>query len=162
MASLTVKDALTALVDAAADVLDPTPQRIIVQPGLNVAWDGCECGQVWVRVKRLTPVYPKDHKGRVAPAGCGPIAWDAALGLGVIRCLAGMADDGTPPSDMDVTADGLAMLDDYLAVKDLLNSDLLTRIRPAITLRPAYWEPIGPEGDCAGGEWALNSRIDCG
>lgn len=144
----------------ATAALDPKPARSLIQVGSQVAWDECECGQLAVRVVSKTPVNPRSRRGG-GNAGvstlCGPVAWDARLGISIIRCVDGMSDDGSPPKDRVITADASVMLADEWALEKALQGLEVAGAVGVVQL--TTWNALGPEGQCAGGEWTAGLRV---
>lgn len=138
-----VMEAVRVQVTAA---LTPAPHRSTVAPGAEVAWDDT-CGQVWVRLVTARPRYAPSARGPAV--GC-PVGTDLFLGVGVVRCIAGMDSKGRPPTDAQVTADGQQAADDMQAVVGALAAWTPDGAMQG-TLRD--WTPLGPTGDAAGGEW---------
>ena len=124
-----------------------------VAPGASVAWDFCtgcdngKCGMGWVR---LASTYPSSTFPQPADdATCkSPLAF--SIEVGALRCMAGMGEDGEPPSEgdmlgtsLDLNADMLAL---HYAVECCFGSDMHA-------LEP--YQPVGPQGGCVGGLWVV-------
>lgn len=148
MATDQIGPILSAAVYAAADALYPRPTRILLQPGAEVAWDECCGGQLWGRVVRVS--------GRTKPGSgfnaCAILFWEVVLAVGVIRCVAVSAEDGTAPSDEAITADAWQFLSDLAAIQEAL----ACRVDLAGV---GDFTPLGPQGGCAGGEWQFTVRV---
>lgn len=121
---------------------------VTVQPGLEVAWDDVCPGLLWGRVVRLDAVMAAP-KANGEP--CGVSFWDVQLGLGVVRCVATVDRKGNPPTFAEVSANGEEMLLDIATTRDAI----LTIHNP----RVMTWQPLGPLGGGAGGEWITSHRI---
>lgn len=120
----------------------PAERIISVSPGEMVAWDDAEQGLLYVRVITVEP--------KLGPRGatnvlCGIESWRASAAIGVLRCAAGVTDNGFP-SAAQITDDGIEMTDDFTA---LMQAVLGSRFTHAV----AGWNPLGPEGYVHGGEW---------
>lgn len=147
---------LTVALACVADVLDPPVGRAVLAPGSAVAWDDCCDGQVWVRLISLVP--KPDPTGLSTP--CGPSIWVATLGIGVVRCVATVDDQGYAPPASALITDTLQMTADMTALSEAIQCCLAPQTGKTSMLR---WEPSGPEGGCAGGEWTITVLIDnCG
>lgn len=144
---------LAAILECAVDTLTDVPQRAFVAPGQEVAWD---CDQVWVRVVSVEPRYPTSSDSRYATSAtnCGPNAWDVTIGVGTIRCVAVMDDQGRPPSSGAVTENGHEMTRDMLELMVAIQCCALP-----VPLRIGSWVPQGPEGGYAGGEWTVSLTL---
>jgi hypothetical protein len=141
-------------VTAAVATLSPTPDRIITyQPGEEVAWDGgCE-GQLAARVISIDMQAPQANGQGML---CGGNWWNVRLGLSLIRCVKGIDGEGRRakvPTPEQITNDGAQMLADIAALQDVVMCVGWTAANPA----PA-WQPLGPNGGQAGGEWQFTVR----
>lgn len=123
-------------------------------PGNSVAWDDCsDCaqgGQLWVRVVSVLP-YPQGAQP------CDITDLQARVGVGLVRCVHGLSDDGFPTAEQ-MTADTLAMTAD---ADTLLGAIRAWRPGPSVnrkSLRVEQGLPQGPEGLCGGWEWTLVFR----
>ena len=102
---------LGALLDCAEDALDPTPGRVLVAPGGEVAWDACCDGQLWVRVVEVTDATDLLGIRVGADGSCQTAAWRVDIGVGVLRCTPTVDDRGRAPSADDLT--GRAVVGGY-------------------------------------------------
>lgn len=130
-------------------------------PGAAVAADWCcpgdcqgPCGQAWVR---LVQYYPS----RAFPAL--DAAWSKVPGetavqleVGVLRCVAGLTDDGSPPTPEAMTADAVAALDDVGALRTTALGALAPR---RVVVGP--YSAVGPQGYCAGGTLLFTVALTC-
>lgn len=158
----TIEGFSSALIDMCDDyvrsalgVLTPIPDRVIVvQPGAGVTWDENCQGQLWARVRSVTP---GEGPGR-GTGPCGIPFWDIELELGIIRCVAGMDNRGRPPKDHVIAEDGKDAVGDMSALLGVLTCSPYTR-------EVINWTPLGPEGGFAGGAWRfqveMNNCIQC-
>lgn len=132
------------------------PERVHLQPGAQVAWDG-GCGQLWVR---LLPIRPNIVRG-VRPPKCGPHEWSVSLAVGVLRCVQALGDDGTLPAVEQMNGEALQMVDDMETLQHALQNLMLPWQAKEVTLD--QWTPLGPQGGLAGGEWTLSFKVpNCG
>lgn len=122
---------------------------ISTQPGAEVAWD-LACSLLWGRVVRIDGV-PGTPKADGEP--CEMMFWDVQVALGMIRCVAGLsgAKGNVFPTPAQISSDGAGMLNDLATLRDAVLSIHTPRIM--------VWQPVGPQGDRAGGEWILGYRI---
>lgn len=141
---------LTALLADAQAALDPAPARAVIIPGNLTPWD---CEQVWVRLINLMPVY---NQGTTDAGRCGPLEWNAVVGVGVIRCIKTLDDRGNPPKPAQMTADALGILRDAEALESALECAQSPYLRDR---RLVQYDTQGAEGAYAGGEWTVRLRI---
>ncbi|HEY5841538.1 MAG TPA: hypothetical protein VIU87_08730 [Mycobacterium sp.] len=150
MATDTFSPMMARYVTAAQVALDPSPSRVITfQPGEEVAWDECCEGQLWCRIIR---VGAGSYRGKADGTVCDIPYWTLTLGLGVIRCVGVLDDNGTAPTAARISADGLQANQDIAAL-----SEVITCI--GLTTGILGWIPLGPQGGCAGGEWQFETRV---
>lgn len=144
-------EALTDTLDAAYSGLTVKPRFKVVAPGEEVSWDECCEGMLWVRVADATPRYQRGDTSN----GC-PITLDMTLGVGILRCVENLGDGGRLPSSTAITRDGLTTARD---MGELYNALQCFKVPKALSTSLGRWEPRGPQGDCAGGEWFVNVRM---
>jgi hypothetical protein len=148
---------LADIVHQAEVAVNPAPARVIyIQPGAEVAWDeACGGGQLWGRVVTIAPGVGTQAR---SSAPCGVLYWNVVLAVGLIRCVAGLKSDGSPPSPSELTADGWQMTRDLQAIQQvILCHDSVSAIQ--------NWLPSGTSGAYAGGEWLFTVRVgvcNCG
>jgi hypothetical protein len=155
----TLGPAMQSLLDDADALLTECgrPTNLVsIVPGNNVAWDNC-CGddgvggQLWVRTISILP----------QPQGAQPcdITYlQVRLGLGTIRCMAGLKDDGGLPTATELEADALNMTRDAdTLLRAIRDWDGTTDPQTVVlkTLRVEQGVPLGPTGYCGGWEWTL-------
>jgi hypothetical protein len=142
---------LTDIVKQANVAVSPKPSRVIhIQPGAEVAWDeSCGGGQLWGRVVTIAPATGTQPR---SAAPCGVLYWNVVLAVGIVRCVAGLKNDGSPPSPRELSADGVQMTRDLQAIQQvILCHEKVSAIQ--------NWLPSGPQGVYAGGEWIFTVRI---
>lgn len=134
------------LIEAA---LTPTPGKVIVQPGGEVAWDQVDCeGQAWSRIVALAPVIGTRKANGVACVEW----WDVTFAVGVIRCVKGPNQRGVLPNAAQITADGHRFADDLVALLTAIECD--EYVRQIVTAIP-----LGPQGGGAGSEVQFIVRV---
>lgn len=122
-------------------------------PGNTVAWDNC-CdgeeggGQLWVRVvsdvPRPQPTQP-----------CLITSVATRVGVGIVRCVHGLDNDGNPPTADEQSADTLQITEDAdITFWGIQAWEPFKRMVPK-SLVVEQGLPLGPEGYCAGWEWTL-------
>lgn len=142
---------LHALLARAEERLDPTPELVIVSPGANVAWDNC-CGQLWARIVNYTPPTGARQVRKADGSLCSPRR-QATIEIGVLRCVAVVNDQGNPPTEAELNADGEQVLLDAEALWQMLSCEV--KVREVIR-----WTPLGPQGGCAGGHWQFTVDLE--
>ena len=136
--------------------------RALVAPGAAPAWDACCEGMAYTRLILLAPAQMYGGRSNVDGSGggaygpCGVLAWQATIGVGVLRCASVVNDAGEAPSARVLTAEARQVLDDAAAVAFALQCHLAPQVERLSLLQ---WEPLGPEGGCVGGEWQANVLI---
>ena len=138
----------------------PTGSASII-PG-SVSWDNC-CeggGQLWVRVQSITP---QPRLGRSGGGQAGGIdAMQVKVGVGVIRCMHGLTEEGFPTSEQ-MTEDAMGQA---LDATILFNAIRCSQYTPAVykkSLHIADGVPLGPQGTCGGWEWSIAFNLGlCG
>lgn len=139
LVSRTAKSLLTS----AWDALDEKPGRSLIAPGAEVAWDDCCDGQLAVRIVSSEPVWSRAQRCIVAVR--------VTYGVSIVRCVRTVSDRGKPPTQEEITADGLGLVDDMCALYAML-VDFEAGHQRTI----GAWTPSGPSGGCAGGEWSVS------
>jgi hypothetical protein len=145
---------LASMLGCADSALDPAPGRALVVPGLLPAWDSCCDGQVWVRLMSLTA----DLAGG-QPSQRPPLMWRATIGCGVLRCAAVVDDQGHAPPAEVLTAEALALSADRAALEAAIQCEM-PGVSNVMRIELIRWDPVGPEGGCAGGEWQFQTLVD--
>lgn len=147
---------LLQLVQAAEQALIDHPDthsvdRVVLVPGGRATWDDSCSGQLWVRLSNILPLPS-------SPSPCRLEARQATIHLGIVRCIATVNERGRPPTAVEVTADGITALSDAAVLLDFL-----TELDPLSvglgTLTVTNWEPLGPLGGYAGGEWTIRAVL---
>lgn len=142
--------ALLASVKAEVEECGPGLALAFLNPGIDVAWDVCCGGQLWIRVVRMHPVNPLPQKV-FNTSECGyPLG--VQIAVGIIRCQSGLEilDVASPKAEQfsafgeDLTADASQMLLDMAAIY---------RVLCGAGIMVDMWTPLGPKGGCYGGEW---------
>jgi len=149
-----VGPALQSLLDAAEAGLNACERPVglsSVVPGNTVSWDNCCAaseggGQLWVRLVSLLP-QPQGSQP------CDVHALQARVGVGVVRCMHGVDEEGFPTA-AEMTEDTLGMTRDADILLDAIR-DWSFPVAPPKTLRIEQGLPLGPQGYCGGFEWTL-------
>jgi hypothetical protein len=174
--SLTFYDVAERLRSCAMERLALTvsgpPERSCVVPG-QIAWDGCDCGQLAVSIVRTFPSanFPTQagFAGFQFNANCVPLIVADML-VQVVRCVpTPRGKDTTVPCD-DLAKAARAMEADAYAVRVGVQC-CLNELENDPTSFVSHWvineqARIGPEGGCAGSELRLTvgviDRCPCG
>jgi len=144
-----VLEALLACADAALTDCGVPAGRVSLSPGSLVAWDDCCDGQLWVRIVGVTPL-------QTVP--CAYTSLNLQVGVGIIRCVHVLTDNGDAPTPEELTADTL------LGTKDasiLLNAITCCEL-PGVNnrgIRVTNGTPLGAQGGCAGWEWLMTVPV---
>lgn len=142
-----IQEVMGRLLVCAEQAMDPAVGRAVVVPGQMSAWDDC-CegrGQVAVRLVQLSPFYDR---------GCGPLYQVARIGVEHVRCVSTVDENGVAPTVGQVTEDAGRMLEDMLALRSALQCCDTVE---GVVLES--WNPVGPSGGCAGGEWIVQVKV---
>lgn len=134
--------------------------RSSLVPGVEAVWDVCcDCcdedgnpanGQAWVRV---VSIFPSDAfpSPLVEPVRCDH-GYGVTFELGVVRCVATMGDDGSPPCADDLNRDVAGLLADAHAMREAVDCCFAPTLGfDCGTWVPGSWSPVGPSGGCGGG-----------
>jgi len=166
--TLGVAEIALALVGCVCDRLTDTPAGApcfcgVVPGGPLVSMDYCGCsdGGCGMAYVRLDTVFPS----RVFPAPDFTAA-NCATGLaarffvGCFRCVPGISETGQPPSEVDqmtaadmIWADMAAL---YTAIRCCVDDVLGLSWGDVVV---GGYVPVGPSGDCAGGQWPVTVRV---
>jgi hypothetical protein len=133
-----LSDVCANLLVFASELLDPAPGAAVLWPGNEVSWDIPDGGLLYCRVISQLPQ---------GDASC-PSFTRANLGLGVIRCVATMNNDGGPPPWAERTEDALQCWADSRALLEAIGN-----LPREFRVQGSQWTALGPEGGVAGGEW---------
>jgi|SRR5918998_2319387 hypothetical protein len=137
------------------------PARSCIYPGLEVAWDDCDCdtGLLAVSLRSITPHF-KESPGPLPFVNCSAHVWLIELAITVARCAPETADDRPPPCDA-VERAARTQIEDLAAVARAVQCTLAGRM-----FRLATQMTAGPMGLCVGAETAVslglgNCRVHC-
>lgn len=145
---------------------NPTMRRCLLVPG-NIAWDGCDCGQLALTIQRIYPSqrFPGDQSEEPATGGCvvGPRAVQALASL--TRCVpalkVSLGGQGVIPSCADLLPAGIVMAADAYAM-DLAVRCCLAQFKTDRVIwdyRVGGVNFVGPEGACAGVELTFKFQL---
>jgi hypothetical protein len=145
-----VLESLLLCASNALAACDVPASRVSLSPGATVAWDDCcDGGQLWVRVVSIAPAQTQD---------CGYTTLNMTVGVGIIRCVSVLDDNGGPPLPAELTADTLvSTLDASILLQAIVCCDL-----PGVNnrgIRVPTGTPLGVEGGCAGWEWTMTIPV---
>lgn len=157
-----------AAVDALDDVGPEVKRKCLLVPGIDVAWDQCQCGQfAQTLIAEYLTNTPFDGGNALAGNGCGLSYRVISVATSLVRCIPTMDGNGHPPTCAKLLAAGVQDVRDRAAVRlgilchleDLLAADTISyyQIGPQT--------PLGEQGGCAGSVlvWsvALPNRCPC-
>ena len=152
----TLGPVLDDLLSAAEEMLNDCNRPaglVTLAPGASVAWDNC-CdggGELWARVVTSLP-QPQGSQP------CDITHLQVRVGLGVVRCMAGLNEEGAPTA-AQMTADTLGMTKDAdLLLQAIRTWGLPDKVVPK-SISIEQGTPLGPSGFCGGWEWILTFRL---
>lgn len=125
-------------------------------PGAEVAWDNC-CeggGQLYVRAIQMFPSGNPFPQIDGSARNCDPYMLAARVAVGVIRCAHTVTDEGLAPTAAQMTGDTLAMTRDAAILHEAVRC-CFKDTPGLLKVLMESWQPLGPLGGCAGGEWPL-------
>lgn len=132
------------------------PKRIVYLTPGEIAWDGCDCGQLALSIPRDYPsvTFPIDSSQLVVLGGCmaRPIAYEATASI--TWCIPGLDKSGNPPKPNLLLESALAFEGDAFALRSAVECCLAGfKTSWRITdWRAGELRRVGPEGNCAGVE----------
>lgn len=159
-----------AVADALVTVPNGTPNRVcLLIPGIDVAWDNCQCGQLAQVIvgEYLTNVPFDGGSSATQGTGCGVSYRAFTVATSLVRCVPPMDANGVPPSCDAYLAAGINDVIDRTAVRGALLCFLQNLLDAG---RIEYYQlgaqaALGEQGGCAGSvlTWsvALVNRCPC-
>lgn len=145
---IAIRDELIATGGGAVDRVD------LMVPG-DIAWDGCDCGQLAQSVSQVFPsnTFPSSAAEQ-AVTPCGAKFLVATVTASVVRCITGLGDSNSElaPTSAALLADALVLEADRAAIRKAVACYLKG-------LRDQYdiWDfavgavaSAGPQGNCGG------------
>lgn len=121
------------------------PGRVCVLPGLEIAWDDCECGQLSVHHKALWPSQ-KFPQPLTEQSNCNAPWWVAEIVVTVLRCVPETDDESPPPCDeLQATAER------FDADAEAMQRGVICAMRNS-TYQLGIHVPTQTEGLCGGSE----------
>lgn len=148
---------VTGAGQAALDNLADSPKGLPVRqcllvPGLDVAWDNCQCGQfAQVLISSYTTNAPFDG-GSTLIQSCGASYRAITVASSIVRCVSTMNDNGEPPACSAYLTDAVSDVYDREAVRTGITC-FLQNLLDAGGIE--YYNvgaqtPLGELGGCAG------------
>jgi hypothetical protein len=156
-----------AIMEALADTPAGPPERgCLIVPGA-IAADGCDCGQLALTVVRKYPsiVFPVEATVDESSAACPPPILAGVVTVSLLRCVPGMADDGTPPSCDALSEAAISQDIDDATIRRTLACYLreLSDQGRILGYVIGATTAVGPEGNCAGSDTTVTIGINsCG
>jgi len=138
----------------------PPPCRVVLSPGLDIAWDACGAspcsderdGQLWANITTMT--MTADGAGT-----CERVTWTADVGI--VRCAATLQDDGSAPTVAAVEYDAWQQATDADIIRYAIRC-CPDRPEQVGDLQLVSWTALGPSGGCVGGAWTISGVLeDC-
>lgn len=141
--------------DCALTVL---PCRTAVYLGGEVPWDECgdggcsgKDGMLWAKLISVDPTAGGSDQGN-----CPSYIWTAEIGI--VRCIATLGEGSAPPSASVIEADAIRQAADADAIYTALRCcDARSEALREVAL--SRWNPLGPQGACAGGAWTVRGAF---
>ena len=164
---------LTAVSTGLAGTANGAPNRVLFQPGAEVAWDECDCGLLAVKVNRRyrTRGFPEDWTDRVI-GNCDELGIVVDCSLQLVRCVPIVGEnDSLPASDTALLNAAIREQEDAYTVWRTTQCYLTLLREPAPGSPQLITDyvindqtPLGPQGGCAGTElhFKFGLYIDCG
>lgn len=157
-----LRSALDLLTDQGATgnccPLSPQVCRAAVYLGGEVPYDSCDdgCsgkknGMLWAKLISITPTQGNTDQG-----ACASYIWTAEIGI--VRCVAGLGEDGSPPSPARVEADALQQTADADTIFTTLRC-CEARSEELKDVSLVRWDPVG-QSPCAGGTWTVRGALN--
>lgn len=139
------------------------PTRVCVPVAGEIAWDACDCGQLAVTTPRLYPsrVFPAESVEDAEQDRCGTPYLGVPYTVSILRCAAGMDDDGNPPTCEQLAADALVWHQDAAAVRRGLGC-CLQELEAQDRILGWVLGPttaVGPQGGCVGSETVVTVAL---
>lgn len=135
----------------------PTMRTCLLVPG-NIAWDGCECGQLALTIQRIYPSlrFPADASEEPTIGGCTVQSKVIQVLASITRCVSGITAGVPPqlPTCAALRADALVQQADAYAMDRAVRC-CLAAYKTDLTIfdyRVGNLTFVGPEGGCAGSE----------
>lgn len=150
-----------------AEELDATPESgggLVANPKMrvcylvpgNIAWDGCNCGQLALTIQNIFPsvVFPTPAEDDPTTSGCEVTQLAVRALVSITRCVPGPTNTGQPPTCASLLASALEQQGDAYAVRRAVACCLseMKRTRRIWDWRIGSSNFVGPEGGCAGSE----------
>lgn len=148
----TLESLLSSVENLLADCDRPVG-LVTLAPGADVAWDNC-CdggGELWTRVISIAP-----QPATAQP--CDITDLEVSVGVGVVRCMHGLNDEGFPTAEQ-MTGDTLAMTADADVLLRAIRDWDPGKYVHQKSLNVLNGTPLGPSGFCGGWEWTLSFRL---
>lgn len=168
-----VKTILDGLLVAVNDALTATtcgaPKRVTYSPGLEQAWDLCDCGQLALSVNRRyrTRSFPTDGSDQLR-GSCDEILVGIDCSLSIVRCVPGPDRNGAPPTPTQQATAFTCQEEDAYVVWNTTWC-YLERLRdtpPALVTEFIINDQpsLGPSGACAGSQlnFKFGLYVPCG
>lgn len=149
------REALDAIIAALAEAESEEPARVVyVVPGAEIVWDetgDCRGGQLTARLSSLTAHRQSPKPAQLTP--CSIDYWTANLEVTLLRCVAVVDDNGSPPAADAITRDGQRQFSDMgIMLRALTSLDFIDDV--------VGWTPQGPLGGMAGPQWNVTFKVD--
>lgn len=147
---------LARLLEHAYDALTVKPERVLITPGNEVAWDG-DCGQLYTNIAAITPMTRAKAQGNLRL--CDMSTFHITIALGIVRCVSTLENTGDAPDPRVITSEAAQELIDARQLAEAIESwtETLPTLWRVISL--SEWLPEGPMGGLSAGEWTLTLSV---
>lgn len=128
------------------------PARSCIVPG-EVVWDECNCGMLAVnwRVVSRSNSFPASS-AETSQTSCSTPYTTVQVGVTMLRCTAGMDENGEAPSCAALEDDAFVLSADMVAIRSVLGCCLQDLYRNGSLADWALGQTValGPQGGCDG------------
>lgn len=127
------------------------PRACVYNGGLDVAFDDCCAGQLWVAWggTRPTITFPDEIRDRIATQ-CGNASLVLEYEVGIARCAPTLDEQGNPPTCEQIAESALQMHQEAYIILRALMCCLEEWRRAGLQAIWTAQTPAGDEGTCVG------------
>jgi hypothetical protein len=168
-ATAIVNTVLTAVSNALTGTSGGPVKRTVFEPGSDVAWDACDCGQLALVIRRryTSRSFPTDGSDLIV-GNCENVLIVFDCALSIVRCVPISDINGKPPSPAALGAAAQIQDEDAYTVWNTTYCTLVS-LRDANPRRVTDFivndqTSLGPQGGCSGTElhFKFGLYVPCG